>query len=213
MHVARVLVGGDTQSREVDQLLSCCRSARLQRHDGAHLFAEPRIGHADDRDLGDGRVLIQHFLDFPGIDVVAAANNDILLPVDDVVVAIGIASSQISGAEPAVGDRGGGRRPELRAKLTPDYEIGCKRLLISSDYYPALTKPHVNLVTVGIEEVRTHSVLATDGTEYGADVLIFGTGFDAQNSLTRVPIRGRGGIPLGAQWASGPEAYMGTTVS
>ncbi|MRH87914.1 FAD-dependent oxidoreductase [Nocardia sp. SYP-A9097] len=105
------------------------------------------------------------------------------------------------------------RDPELRAKLTPDYEIGCKRLLISSEYYPALTKPHVDLVTAGIAEVRANSVIATDGSEYDADVIIFGTGFDAQNSLTRVPIRGRDGVPLGAQWASGPEAYLGTTVS
>lgn len=105
------------------------------------------------------------------------------------------------------------RDPELRAKLTPDYEIGCKRLLISSDWYPALTQPHVDLVTAGVAEVRANSVIATDGTEYDADVIIFGTGFDAQNSLTRVPIRGRDGIPLGAHWAAGPEAYLGTTVS
>ncbi|MFG1782478.1 flavin-containing monooxygenase [Rhodococcus oryzae] len=105
------------------------------------------------------------------------------------------------------------RDPELRAKLTPDYEIGCKRLLISSEYYPALAKPHVDLVTVGVEEVRAQSVVATDGTEYDADVLIFGTGFDAQNSLSRVPIRGRDGVALGSQWESGPEAYLGTTVA
>ncbi|GAB2627458.1 NAD(P)/FAD-dependent oxidoreductase [Prescottella soli] len=105
------------------------------------------------------------------------------------------------------------RDHELRKKLTPDYAIGCKRLLISSDYYPALAKPHVDVVTTGIEEVRAHSILATDGSEYDADVLIFGTGFDAQNSLTRVPIHGRDGAALGSQWASGPEAYLGTTVS
>ncbi|GAA4478429.1 NAD(P)/FAD-dependent oxidoreductase [Rhodococcus olei] len=105
------------------------------------------------------------------------------------------------------------RDPELRAKLTPDYEIGCKRLLISSDYYPALVKPHVDVVTAGVEEVRARSVVAADGAEYGADVLIFGTGFDAQNSLTRVPIRGRDGVALGSRWASGPEAYLGTTVA
>ncbi len=103
--------------------------------------------------------------------------------------------------------------PELRAKLTPDYEIGCKRLLISSDYYPALTKPHVDVVTAGVKEVRANSVIDMDGKEYGADVLIFGTGFDAQNGLTRVPIRGRGGVTLGSQWDAGPEAYLGTTVA
>lgn len=103
--------------------------------------------------------------------------------------------------------------PALRAKLTPGYEIGCKRLLISSDYYPALVKPHVDVVTAGVGEVRAKSVIDTDGNEYDADVIIFGTGFDAQNSLSRVPIRGRDGVALGSQWASGPEAYLGTTVA
>ena len=105
------------------------------------------------------------------------------------------------------------RDPELRKKLTPNYAIGCKRLLISSEYYPALAKPHVDVVTDGIAEVRADSVVATDGSRHDADVIIFGTGFDAQNSLTRVPIRGRDGVALGSQWDSGPEAYLGTTVA
>lgn len=103
--------------------------------------------------------------------------------------------------------------PELRQKLTPDYAIGCKRLLISSDYYPALARPHVNVVTDSIREVRARSIVTMDGSEIEADVLIYGTGFDAQNGLTRVPIRGRNGVRLDDAWSSGPEAYLGTTVS
>jgi cation diffusion facilitator CzcD-associated flavoprotein CzcO len=101
----------------------------------------------------------------------------------------------------------------LREKLTPDYAIGCKRLLISSDYYPVLTKPHVRVVTEGIKHVRPHSIITTDGTEIETDVIIYGTGFDAQNGLTQIPIHGRNGIRLDQAWTSGPEAYLGTTVT
>jgi cation diffusion facilitator CzcD-associated flavoprotein CzcO len=103
--------------------------------------------------------------------------------------------------------------PELRKKLTPAYAIGCKRLLISSDYYPALVKPHVSVVTEGITEVRPGSIVTTDGTEIATDAIIYGTGFDAQNGFTRFPIRGRNGIRLDEAWASGPQAYLGTTVT
>jgi cation diffusion facilitator CzcD-associated flavoprotein CzcO len=103
--------------------------------------------------------------------------------------------------------------PVLRERLTPDYAIGCKRLLISSEYYPALSKPHVDVVTDAIQEVRTNSIVTTDGAEIQLDVIIYGTGFDAQHGLTRVPIRGLRGLRLEDAWTSGPEAYLGTTVA
>jgi cation diffusion facilitator CzcD-associated flavoprotein CzcO len=105
------------------------------------------------------------------------------------------------------------RDPALRAKLTPSYAIGCKRLLISSDYYPALTKSHVSVVTDPIGRVEAGAVVTASGQLIEVDVLIYGTGFDAQHAITRVPIRGRQGISLEQAWSSGPEAYLGTTVS
>jgi cation diffusion facilitator CzcD-associated flavoprotein CzcO len=103
--------------------------------------------------------------------------------------------------------------PALRAKLTPDYAIGCKRLLISSEYYPALSRPNVHLQTSGIAEVRRNSIVSADGTEHPCDVIIFGTGFDTQHGLAEVPVIGRDGQFLTERWRDGLEAYLGTTVS
>jgi cation diffusion facilitator CzcD-associated flavoprotein CzcO len=103
--------------------------------------------------------------------------------------------------------------PDFRAKLTPNYQIGCKRLLISSDYYPAICKPHVELVTDVIERASPHGVITSSGRLVEADVVIYGTGFDAQRSMTLIPIRGRRGALLDQAWSSGPRAYLGTLVS
>ncbi|HEX4871183.1 MAG TPA: NAD(P)/FAD-dependent oxidoreductase [Nevskiaceae bacterium] len=103
--------------------------------------------------------------------------------------------------------------PVLRAKLTPDYTIGCKRVLISNDYYPALTQPNVEVITTAIREIRPHSVVTTDGVERAVDCLIYGTGFKAQDPLPRGAIFGRGGQDILDAWKDGPEAYHGTTVA
>jgi cation diffusion facilitator CzcD-associated flavoprotein CzcO len=103
--------------------------------------------------------------------------------------------------------------PALRAKLTPDYTIGCKRILISNDYYPALTRPNVAVLTQAISEVRAHGVVTADGVEHPADVLIYGTGFKAQEPVPRGMLFGRDGVDLHEAWAQGVEAYLGTTVS
>jgi len=103
--------------------------------------------------------------------------------------------------------------PALRAKLTPSYAIGCKRLLISSDYYPAVSKPHVRVVTDAIRRVAHRAVATSSGQLIEADVVIYGTGFDAQHAVTRIPIRGRDGILLEKAWSAGPHAYLGTLVS
>ena len=71
------------------------------------------------------------------------------------------------------------RDPALRARLTPDYRIGCKRILLSNDYLPALTRQNVEVVTDGIREVRARGILTDDGIEHPADTIIFATGFDA----------------------------------
>ncbi|MFG2358980.1 flavin-containing monooxygenase [Streptomyces sp. NPDC048521] len=102
--------------------------------------------------------------------------------------------------------------PLLRAAVTPDYALGCKRLLISGDWYPALSRPHVRVRRGGVREVGPGTVVGEDGVEVAADVLILGTGFDAQNTL-RIDITGRDGVTLAEAWADGKQAYLGTTVT
>ncbi|MFC4053383.1 flavin-containing monooxygenase [Actinomadura syzygii] len=102
--------------------------------------------------------------------------------------------------------------PELRAKVTPDYTIGCKRILLSNDYYPALARPNVELVTDAITEVREHSVVTADGREHEVDCIVYGTGFKVTDALTDLRVTGRGGVKLQEIWADGIEAHRGTTI-
>ncbi|MCE7002472.1 NAD(P)/FAD-dependent oxidoreductase [Kibdelosporangium philippinense] len=102
---------------------------------------------------------------------------------------------------------------DLRARLTPDYTVGCKRLLISNDWYPALTRPHVSVHTGDVRSIGPDGVVAADGTVVPADVLIYGTGFDAHNNVTRMAITGRAGVRLKDAWSQGMSAYLGTTVA
>jgi cation diffusion facilitator CzcD-associated flavoprotein CzcO len=102
--------------------------------------------------------------------------------------------------------------PVLRAKLTPDYTIGCKRILISNDYYPALTRENVSVETAGIAEVRERSVVTKDGTEHEVDTLIFGTGFQVTDPPIAHVLRGRDGRLLADEWADGMSAHRGTTI-
>ena len=86
--------------------------------------------------------------------------------------------------------------PELLEKVTPDYTIGCKRILPSNRWYPALGKPNVELVTDGITEVREHSIVTADGTEREVDTIIFSTGFHVTDMPVGKKVRGRGGRTL-----------------
>ncbi|HEV2660595.1 MAG TPA: NAD(P)/FAD-dependent oxidoreductase, partial [Ktedonobacteraceae bacterium] len=103
--------------------------------------------------------------------------------------------------------------PELRAKLTPHYAMGCKRILVSDDFYPALTQPNVQVVTEHIREVRAHSIVTSDGEEHEIDTIICGTGFHVTD--TRLPsyIHGRDGQTLATSWQPDPTAYLGTAVA
>jgi cation diffusion facilitator CzcD-associated flavoprotein CzcO len=103
--------------------------------------------------------------------------------------------------------------PALRARLTPGYRIGCKRILISNDYLPSLTQPNVSLVAAGLAEVRERSVLAADGTEHEVDTIIFGTGFHVTDIPVADRITGRGGVTLKERWRDGMTAYKGTAVA
>jgi cation diffusion facilitator CzcD-associated flavoprotein CzcO len=103
--------------------------------------------------------------------------------------------------------------PQLREKLTPDYNIGCKRILVSNDYYPAVAAEHVDLVTTGIERIEAAGVRTTDGVLHEVDTLILGTGFRVTDNPGFARIRGRGGRTLEEAWASeGMRAHLGTTV-
>jgi cation diffusion facilitator CzcD-associated flavoprotein CzcO len=102
--------------------------------------------------------------------------------------------------------------PELRAKVTPDYTIGCKRILLSNDYYPALTRPNVHLETSAVTEVRENSIVTADGREYEVDCIIYGTGFKVTDALNELRVTGRDGTKLQEIWADGIEAHRGTTV-
>ena len=103
--------------------------------------------------------------------------------------------------------------PVLRAQLTPDFRIGCKRILISSDYYRALTQPNVTLVTDPVASIDAEGVATVDGEHHRADVLIGGTGFDATHPPIARLIVGRGGVPLAERWSPHMSALHGTSVA
>ena len=106
-----------------------------------------------------------------------------------------------------------GHDPELLAKTTPDYELGCKRVLFTSDWYPTLLRDDVELCNGGVEQVSAGGVVGADGIEREADVIIYGTGFQSHNFVAPMEITGLDGRELNAFWAERPEAYLGTTVA
>ncbi|WP_307810598.1 flavin-containing monooxygenase [Tomitella cavernea] len=106
----------------------------------------------------------------------------------------------------------GVRDAGLREVLTPDYPMGCKRVLFSSDYYPAVSQPDVTVETDAVAEVTSDGITTASGTRHRADVLIFGTGFRAQEFCTALDIRGAGGEALAERWADGARAYLGIAV-
>jgi cation diffusion facilitator CzcD-associated flavoprotein CzcO len=103
--------------------------------------------------------------------------------------------------------------PDLRAKVTPDYTIGCKRILLSSDYYPALSRPHVDVVTDAITEITETGLVTADGTAHDVDVIIYGTGFKVTDALAEQRIVGRDGLKIQEAWADGIEAHHGVTIA
>jgi cation diffusion facilitator CzcD-associated flavoprotein CzcO len=103
--------------------------------------------------------------------------------------------------------------PELRAKLTPRYELGCKRILPTDEWYPTLTQPNVELITEGVREIKANSIVAADGTEREVDTIIFGTGFHVTDIPIAQRVRGRDGRTLDETWDGSPSAYKGAAVS
>ncbi len=105
----------------------------------------------------------------------------------------------------------------LRQQLTPPYPLGCKRIIYSNDYYPALSRPGTALVTSAIVEANRAGLTTADGHTHALDVLVCATGFDVQHSLAAVPITGLQGQMLAQAWQSGPQpgpqAHLGLTVA
>jgi len=102
--------------------------------------------------------------------------------------------------------------PELRASLTPDYPVGCKRPLISRNWFPALVRPNVRLVTEPIVEITESGLRTRDGETYEVDTIIYGTGFKANEYLSTIDVIGVGGRRLHETWKDGAEAYLGLSV-
>ena len=103
--------------------------------------------------------------------------------------------------------------PELRAALTPNYPLGCKRVLITDDYYPVLLRPDVELVRDAIEEFIPEGVRTNDGTVRELDAVIFATGFDSQSLVAPMRVEGPDGRTLDDIWSRGPQAHLGMTVA
>jgi cation diffusion facilitator CzcD-associated flavoprotein CzcO len=102
--------------------------------------------------------------------------------------------------------------PELRAKLTPSYPVGCKRPLQSRNWFPTFELPNVTLETSPIVEFTERGLRTADGREHEADTVIYGTGFRATDFLCSLDVYGRGGLRLHDDWIDGAEAYLGTVV-
>jgi cation diffusion facilitator CzcD-associated flavoprotein CzcO len=104
--------------------------------------------------------------------------------------------------------------PELRRKVTPDYRIGCKRILFSNDWYPALTRDNVDLVTDRITKVTPRGIVTDDGNEHDVDALVVATGFHTTDLPIADHVHGRGGRTMGDSFRQhGMQAYKGATVS
>ena len=103
--------------------------------------------------------------------------------------------------------------PGLRRALTPAYRMGCKRVLLSDDYYPALTRPHVELVTAPIARVTRGAVVTADGESRPVDAIIFGTGFHVTDVPLASRIHGPSGTTLAAAWDGSMRAYLGSGVT
>jgi cation diffusion facilitator CzcD-associated flavoprotein CzcO len=105
------------------------------------------------------------------------------------------------------------RDPALRAKLVPDYPVGARRVLFNDDYYPALGRSNVRLVTESIERIEPNGIRTRDGELHSADVIVFATGFKATEFLAPIDVTGAGGRALAAEWRQGAHAYLGMTVN
>jgi cation diffusion facilitator CzcD-associated flavoprotein CzcO len=104
--------------------------------------------------------------------------------------------------------------PALRKAVTPDYTIGCKRIILSSTLYPALSRPNVQLHPKddGIAEINEHGILTTKGQQIDLDLIVYSTGYDATDGVISYPVIGKGGRSVQDVWVEYPRAYLGTSM-
>jgi cation diffusion facilitator CzcD-associated flavoprotein CzcO len=105
------------------------------------------------------------------------------------------------------------KNAKLQSILTPDYKLGGKRILISDDYYAALNRENVEIITAGIDHISENAVVTKDGRSVPVDILIYATGFESTAFLAPMAIAGRGGRQLQEEWKSSPRAYLGLSVA
>ncbi|MCO5248063.1 MAG: NAD(P)/FAD-dependent oxidoreductase [Chitinophagales bacterium] len=106
------------------------------------------------------------------------------------------------------------KNPSLRGKVTPDYEMGCKRILMSNDYYQAVAKENVEVITDPIDSIDENGITTVDGLQRNVDVIVYCTGFHASEDVLQYDLKGKNGLDLNDLWVENdPEAYLGTTVS
>ncbi len=101
----------------------------------------------------------------------------------------------------------------LRKKLEPSYTMGCKRVLLSNDYYPAVQRENLHLITEHIDEINNTGIKTKDGVQHNLDAIVFATGFYAAEGVVMFDVRGRNGVSLNEAWKDGAEAYLGTSVA
>ena len=104
--------------------------------------------------------------------------------------------------------------PEIRRKVTPDYTIGCKRVIVSSTLYPAFCRPNVTLhdSSDGIDEIVPAGIITTGGDKVELDAIVYATGYDATDGATTFTVTGHDSTPITDLWAEFPRAYLGTTM-
>lgn len=132
------------------------------------------------------------------------------------------AASAFTGANPVVRQvlltrwrlrlRRAVRDPKLRDKLTPAYEIGCKRMLLSNSWYPTMARDNVEVITAGVTEVTPTGLTAEDGSHRDVDAIVYGTGFAAPSFLQPMRVQGRDERLLEDEWAQGAQAHLGVAV-
>jgi cation diffusion facilitator CzcD-associated flavoprotein CzcO len=102
--------------------------------------------------------------------------------------------------------------PELRRRLTPDYQAMCKRQIMAGHYYQSIQKPGVHIVSEAIDHLEPRGVVTADGTLHELDLLVLATGFDARAYVRPMEIVGENGLTLDEAWADGPHAYRSVAV-
>lgn len=153
---------------------------------------------------------LEHFRAHP--DLVEARRKELLHQLE-VVLLFSDAEVTSTLADAARHNLEAVKEPGLRRRLTPDWDLGCRRPLISNKYYPIFNQPNVRLVDARIQQVQVDAIVTSDGALRPADVIILATGFQTTRFLSALDITGRDGLHIESAWADGAIAYLGITTA